>query len=450
MVDMYRVFFALPDLATHRYPDLLAIGVLVSVGFAVLGTLRGVRRAVRLAPADAMRPPPPERGGRVLPERIPALWRRLSFRARLVLRTVFRNPFRSTVSVAASVIATALVFVALSMVDALDYLMAYEFQRVAHQDLTVVLRDPKAHQAVDEVVRLPGMAAGEAQLGVTCDLSHGAYRKRLGIIGLPPGGRLFTPLDPAGHPIPIPEHGLVLTRKLAEILHVRPGDTLRLRPLIGWRVEVTAPVAALVDSYLGLTAYADLDYLSRLLGEETVGNQVLGKQADASQTDALLEALKQRPSVVGIGERRRALDQIEATFGATMGAMIGIMVLMAGAIAFGSVLNAVLVSLDERRREVGTLRVLGYFPGQVAGLFAGESLLLNALGIALGLYAGVGLAHAIAAAYSTELYRFPAVILPATLVLSAVVMAAFVGLAQLVVYRLVRRLDWLAVLNVRE
>jgi putative ABC transport system permease protein len=450
MVGMYQDFFALPGLAPRFHPDVALVGLAISVLFAVAGTWKGVRGAARLAPADAMRPPPPERGGRILPERIPALWRRIPFSGRVVLRTVLRNPFRSLVGVLAAATSTALVFTALSMVDALDYLMRYEFERVAHQDFTVALRDPDAAQAKAEVVRLANVAITEPQLSVVSDLSRGAYRKRTGVTGLPSGNRLYTPIGGDGKPLVLPDAGLVLTRKLAEILHARPGDTLRLRPLIGRRAEVEAVVAGVTDSFFGLSAYADIRYLSRLLGEAQAANAVLGVLQPGTTPDALLEELKQRPTVVGIGERLRAFALLEDSFGETMGAMIGVMVLFSGTIAFGSVLNAALVSLSERQREVATLRTLGYRAGQVARLFAGEGLLLNGLGILAGLIAGSVLAHLLSVAYSTELYRFPAVILPGTLALSAVVVVLFVIAAQLILFRMIRRLDWLTVLNVKE
>jgi putative ABC transport system permease protein len=450
MVSMYQDFFALPGLAPRLHLDVVLAGLAISVLFALAGTWKGVRGAARLAPADAMRPPPPERAGRVLPERIPALWRRIPFAGRMVLRTIFRNPFRSLVSGLAAAVSTALVFTALSMVDALDYLMRYEFQRVAHQDFTVALREPDAIWTEAEVARLPNVARTEPQLAVVSDLSRGAYRKRVGVMGLPPGNRLYTPLGGDGEPLVMPDAGLVLTRKLAEILHVRPGDTLLLRPLVAQRMEVTAVVAAVTDSFFGLCAYADIRYLSRLLGEAEVANSVLGALQPGTTPEALLDELKRRPTVVGIGERLRAFTLMEESFGETMGAMIGVMVLFSGTIAFGSVLNAALVSLSERQREVATLRTLGYLAGQVAKLFAGESLLLNGTGILAGLVGGVGLAHLLSIAYSTELYRFPAVILPGTLSFSAVLVALFVIAAQLILFRLIRHLDWLAVLNVKE
>lgn len=450
MLDLYRQFYAMPGIRTHLYPDVFLKGLAVCFAFGLLGSLRGVRYATRLEPAEAMRPPPPERGGRVFLERLRPLWRPLPFEWKMILRTIFRNPFRSTVSVVASVVATALICSTLCMTDAVDYLMRYEFERVSHQDLTVAVRDPRGSEAAAEVARLPGIGAVEAELVVPCDLSVGSRRRRVGITGLPPRGSLHTPLDAAGRPIRPPDEGLVLTRKLAEVMGVEVGDVVTLRPLLGRRQPAEAVVVAEVDSFLGLSAYADARYLSRLMGEERCGNALLVAEQRGAPRRPFLTALAERPSVVGTNARERALTQMEETLAKTLWISLFFLVLFAGLIAFGSVLNAALVSLSERQREAGTLRVLGYYPRQVAGIFSGESLLLNAVGVALGVIAGIGLTHLLARAYDTELYRFPVVIRRLRLAESAAAMFGFVGLAQLVVYRLVRKLNWIEVLKVKE
>ncbi len=450
MAHMYRQFYTLPSTEAHSYPGIIAVAFTISVLFSLAGTLKGVRAAARLEPAQVMRPPPPEKGARVLPERIAFLWRPLPFRWKMILRAVFRNPFRSSVSALAAFVSTAVIFMALSNRDALNYLMNYEFEKVSHQDVTIALRDPEGKRSPLEIARLPGVSATEPQLQVVCDLSNGPYKKRVAVTGIGAGNRLYTPLDGAGEPIVVPDAGLVLTRKLADILSVRVGDKVRLRALVGRRLEVETPVMAIVDTFLGLSAYAEIGYLNHLLGEEWSANVVLGSVFGGSDPAGMLSALKKRPAVVGIGERSRTLSQLHETFGQMMGTMITIMILFAGLIAFGSVLNTALVSLSEREREVGTLRVLGYTPSQILEVFSGESLLVNGLGIVLGLMGGVGFAHLLSRAYDTELYRFPVVIRPSQFLVSAFLMTVFVGLAQLLVYRMIRRLQWLDVLKIKE
>jgi len=133
-----------------------------------------------------------------------------------------------------------------------------------------------------------------------------------------------------------------------------------------------------------------------------------------------------------------------------MSTMLWIMVLLAGMIAFSSVLNAALVSMSERQREVGTLRVLGFTPGQVARIFAGESYLLNGVGVLLGLGGGVAYVHLLARLYDTELFRFPVAIYPSHFFITVGLMVLIIGAAQTIVSLLIRRLPWLDVLKVKE
>ena len=196
-VMMYRGLFALPRIEAHFYPDVFVLGVVLSVVFAMLGTIKGVRYAAKLEPAEAMRPPPPEKGGKVLPDRIPLLWQRLPFRWKMILRAVFRNPFRSTVSMLASMISTSLIFMALSNVASLNYLMSYTFEKLSHEDLSVSLRDPKGQRSLRELGSFTAIAGTEPQLSVVCDLSNGPYRKRMGVSGLPPRQQpLHSPRSP--------------------------------------------------------------------------------------------------------------------------------------------------------------------------------------------------------------------------------------------------------------
>jgi len=428
----------------------MAVGVGLALLCGVTGSLFGAWRAARLHPAEAMRPAPPERAGRVLLERWPWLWARIPFRWKMTLRNIFRNPFRGAVSVFAAAVATALVVMTLCMTDSLDYLMRHQFERVSHEDITASLRDPRGVQGAEELRSLPEVALTEGHLAVPVTLTNGSRSKRTGITGLPETLRLHTPLDAEERPVAVPEGGLLLSAKLAELLDVRPGSRVRMRPLIGRRQEVETVVAGVVETYLGLSCYASIETLSRLLGEEPVANLLLLKLQPGTDAGMVLPELKRRPGVVGLGERTRSLTQMEATFGESMGSMLAIMVFFAGTIAFGSVLNTALVSLGERQRDVATLRVLGYTYPQVAMVFSGESLLLNGIGILLGLAAGVGLTELITLAYNTELFRFPAVVPPMRLVQSALLMGAAVLAAQAIIFRMIARLDWLEVMKLRE
>lgn len=450
LMGVYRQYFEIPDMQATFNLDLIAIGLSLSLFFALAGAALGVRGALRLEPAEAMRPPPPEQVKAIWMERIPLLWKHLGFQLRMIFRSIFRNPFRSAVTMGASFVATCLLVETLCMLNAVNYLVDFTFRRTSFQDVTVALREPIEVAAAREVAALGQSGRVEAELSVPCDISRGAASKRVGVTGLGPGFRLQRPLDVSGQPVKIPPEGLVLSKKLAEILQVRPGLTVRLKPLLATRQVVEVPVVAVVDSYLGLSAYADRSYLSRLLGEVDVANTLQLNTFHGPPSAQLLAELRRRPGVLGIEQRSRALEQIEKLLNQSIGTSLGILVFFCGGLAFGSVLNTALVSLGEREREVGTLRVLGYTNQEVWLIFSGESFLVNGLGVFAGLFGGIAFARLISHAYNTELFRLPVIIDATTLLAAATLMLFFIGLAQLVVYYLVIRMHWLDVFKVRE
>jgi putative ABC transport system permease protein len=449
-LPIYAEMFAMPEVTAHATPDLWLVGLVISALFACLGALQALRGAVRLDPAESMHPPPPEAGGKILPEALPWIWRALSFRTKLILRSIFRNPFRNCVNVVTTFAATSLILSTLCLTDSVSYLMDFHFNQIRHEDISVTLREPRGPEVLKEIHSLPGVEVVEGQLVVRTDVSRGSRKKRLAIQGLPSGASLHTPVDPQGHLLVIPNRGLVMSRKLAEILAVHPGDSLLLRPLIGRRKQVQVQVTAVLESYLGLSVYADARFLSRLLGEDIVFNQVLVKLQPGKNSEAFSLALKTRPGVIGLDPRRRALTQLQDSFGQVQLVSLGVLILFAGMIAFGSVLNIALVTLSERQQEVATFRVLGYRPRTLSLFLSMESLAVNGLGTFLGIFGGWGLTLALARAYDTELYRFPATLEWSRVLQTCFTMILFVGLAQGLVGRLIRRLDWIQALSVKE
>lgn len=450
LIGIYAQYYTFPRLEADFYPGYHIWGFVIALLAGCAGTARSALKAASLHPAEAMRPAPPERGGRVLVELIAPFWNHLSFRYRLVVRAIFRNPFRSSVNVLTAVLAMALLVSSFAMADGINYLVDYQFGMISHEDLSVALREPVGVLGPREVSSLPTVTTVEPQLTIVSDLSAGHRRQRIGVVGLPRENRLFTPLDLGNEPIVIPEGGLVLTDKAADLLGVGVGDTVALRPLIGRRERVEAPVVAVVRSYLGVSAYANIEYLSRLIGEDLVANSILATSSQAGLWDDLYTEVKERPDVVGISNRQRAIQQMRETFIQNMKVSITVLILFAGLIAFGSVLNTALVSLSEREREVGTFRVLGYSPAEIASILRGEQVILSALGIVLGVFAGIGLTHLIAVAYDTDFMRLPVVIYPSRIAIAAGLMVVFISLAQALVYGYIRKLPWLDALKVKE
>lgn len=451
MTATYRAFYELPDLTNRLYWGVMLSAGAISIGCAVLGSLRGSRAVLRLQPAEAMRPKPPKRGGAVFLERVGWFWRRLSSDWRLVLRGVIRNRVRTLAGAFAAAMGSALLVSGFMMVDASQYMLDFQFKWIIKSDVDLALKDEQNDDALFEAARLPGVDRAEPTLNVACTFSHGPYRKKGAVTGIAPGATLTVPREVDARPIPIPPVGVVMTRKMAELLHVRPGDSVLVEPVKGLREPRRVCVRHVADSFMGLSVYADVGYLSRLIGEEYAVNGIqLATDRDPARLDALYRELKAMPALEAVSDRRAMVESLEKIFLEQMGIFTGALVVFAGVVFFGSILNASLINLAERQGEVATLRVLGYGPWRVGSLLLRESMIVTLVGTVLGMPIGYGLSVLSSWAYDTELFRFPVVSTPGTWIWTVALAVLFGLSAHLFVQRAIHRMNWLEALQAKE
>jgi len=451
MTVMYRVYFEFPELNNHFYGGLQLLGLGISVGCAILGSLRGTWTVLKLKPAEAMRPKPPRHGGAILLERVSWLWERLSSDWRMVLRGIFRNRVRTAAGVFAAAMGASVLVSGFMMAEATGYLIDFQFKWIARSDIDLVFKDNHGEDALQEAARLPGVDRAEPILNVACTFANGPYQKKCGITGLAPDALLTIPRDRHARPIRIPPAGLVMSRKLAETLHLQRGDSVTVRPIRGLRQTRQVPIVEISDSYLGTAVYADIHYLSQLVNEELALNGVqLAIDHNPTHMQALYRQLKQLPALEAVTARADMVESLNKALLETMWIFIGLLVLFAGIVFFGSILNASLVSLAERQREVATLRVLGYGPWRIGSLLLREGMIVTLLGTLAGMPLGYLLTVASSMAYDTEMFRFPIVSSPGTWIWTFVLAVLFGLLAHLIVQRTVHCMDWLDALQAKE
>jgi putative ABC transport system permease protein len=273
--------------------------------------------------------------------------------------------------------------------------------------------------------------------------------KRVALMGLERADGLRRLVGSDLRDAPLPPEGVVLTAKLAEILHVRPGDQLAVEVLEGSRPKRTVVVSALVDELIGLSAYMDVRALNRLMREgATVSGSLLA--VDSQATATLHALLKRLPAVAGVMLREATLESFEKTLGESMSIFTTVLVVFASVIAVAVVYNAARIALSERARELASLRVLGFTRGEVTSMLLGEQAILTVLAIPLGFLIGWGLCAWMAWQYQWELFRLPLVITARTYGFAIlVIFGAAIGSA-LLVRRRIERLDLVEVLKTRE
>jgi putative ABC transport system permease protein len=443
MTAIYNDFFRFPTLLYHLPPRVVAGGVLVSFVAAGLGALSAVRRVALLPPAEAMRPEPPARYGRSWVERI-GLERFLSAPVRMVLRNVGRHPVRTATSVSGIAAAVSMLILGTFFLDSIDVLMDQQFFVIQRQDVTVNFVLPASSRAFYEMERLPGVLHAEPVRAVPARLRAGHRSRIVSIQGLVPDPELNRVVDVHGGPMRLPPGGLVLSLKLAEVIGARVGEAVHVEVLDGERRIQDIPVVGIVEEYMGMSAYMDIDAVRQLAGQ---GGSLTGAflKVDPDSADRLYRTLKDIPAVTGVALKRMAIESFNKTLAETFYVMIFFNLLFSGIIAGGVVYNAARVSFSERSRELASLRVLGFTRGEISFILLGELAVVTLIAIPIGMLLGYAFAAALVAAFNTELYRFPLVV---TVAACAVLVSATVsGLA---VRRRLDHLDLVAVLKTRE
>jgi putative ABC transport system permease protein len=446
---LYARFYSFPILVFSREPALYVIAAFVTMAAAVAGAMRAASTAAWLPPAVAMLPPAPPRykqlfnGGfrRFLPEP-----RQTSV---MIARHLLHWPWRTVGGVLGAASSVAILVGSLWTVGAMEFMINYTFNRSDRQDATLSFSGPKPMSALYEVERLPGILVAEPFRTVAAEIGNGHVTRRLALSGRMPETRLTRLLDASLAPVALPDSGLLITRPLAEVLNVGRGETVEIKLLEGRRNTTLLSVAGVIEGYLGMAAYMDVNALDTLLGE---GRLISGAAVsiDPNEQDKLFSLLKQSPSLGHLSLRSASLERFRETMAQNLFVMVGVLVTLAGVIAFGIVYNFARISLSEQGREMASLRVLGFRKSEVAGLLLAEIGAVVLLAQPLGWLLGHGLAIAMVRGFSSELFSMPLVVGPEVYAYSSLVVVASALIAGLVVVRRVARLDMIAVLKTRE
>ena len=448
LVNLYTLFFRFPSLVFRMDYSAMGLALLVSSLAATVGVASVVWLAVKLPPAEAMRPEPPADYKPSLMEKL-GLARHFSPTFRMAMRNIERRPVQSLFTVAGLSLATGLMVLPGAMSDSIDYLLTYQWNRAQRQDVVAFLTDPGSGSGFHDLQHLPGVINAEPVRSVQARLRNATRSRRLAITGMPPGADLNRLLDSKGQNIELPEDGLVMSSKLAEVLGARLGDEITVEVLEGERPVRTVAIRGLIEDFAGVAAYMDLASLRRFMREgETINGAYL--TVDAARWADFMRKVKDTPRAAIVLVKKDQLAAFRNTTGQSIGIMRTLYFVLAVIVAFGVVYNSARIALSERSRDLATLRVVGFSQREVAGVLLGELGMLVLAALPLGLLFGRALTIFIISSFSTETVRMPLIVSPFTYSVAMIVVLTAAVCSFAVVARMLSKLDLVGVLKARE
>ncbi|MEZ6243597.1 MAG: FtsX-like permease family protein [Phycisphaerales bacterium] len=448
LTGLYADFFNFPEFDYRLRPAIVLLAFGVGIAASVVGVAGALRAAMRLPPAEAMRPRAPASFRPTLLERL-GLSRFAPPSLRMILREMERRPVKTALSCLGVALAAAILVVGSYTEDATDHLLDLRFHQVERYDIDVVLTDRTDDEVVSTLAHMPGVTRVEPYRTLSVRVRSGNLSRRTGVLGLSRGDGLHNLLNMYAQPVALPEGGVVLSETLAQILGLRPGDPVILEALEGRRPVIQTRVAGTISDFSGLAVYMRLDEVNRVMREpDTITGAFIS--ADPRKIDRLYAQLRETPRVAAVNVKSATLQSFQATIAHNLGLMRRFLISFAVIIAFGVIYNAARISLSERGRDLATLRVLGFTRREIAAIQLGELAIVTGVGIPLGLVLGYALAWAASQGTQSELFRMPFVVNRSTFALGAIGVILAALLSGALIAAILRKLDLISVLKARE
>ena len=432
----YSIMYTYDDLTYYFSPVMSALCLAVAVPGALLVTWLACRKELAEVPAELMRPKAPSSGKRIVLEYITPLWKRMGFLSKVTVRNAFRYRQRVAMMLLGIGGCTALMVAGFGIRDSVTDISRYQYEEIFLYDMSVTLDT----EELDSDAAAEALFASEAdafamtaQEPVTAVFGEKEKSTRL-VIGRAEDMEKVISLHNSGGPIAYPGPGeAVITKKIADRLGVRAGDGLELRLDSGQ--SVTVSVTAVCDNFLG-----HYIYVCPKTAFSPRNNTALIRTAEGTDPAALAAALRGETGITYVSESARERETMEQSM-ASLDLLVVMIVVCSGALAFITLYNLTNINIMERTREIATLKVLGFYPGETAAYILRENMMLSFLGGCLGLGLGKLLHRFVMELVDVEYLTVEVRVLPLSYMFAFVTTLIFAGLTNLVMRTKLEKVD---------
>lgn len=484
LLVVLRGLYVMPDVRLAYDWLYGTAGVALFVVGVLAATVYACAQEMRQKPASLMRPKAPRAGSRILLERIKPLWNRMSFLGKVTARNIFRFKSRLIMTVGGVAGCTALIVCGLAINDTVAALGAKQYQDVYQYDLMVVANDDDA-DAMRQKVASDGRVTSSMDVRVESgDLTGDSGSESIQLVAVPDSersefGKMVTLqpvrsswVDGAADTVSLGDDGVIVSQSAASAMGVKAGGMVTLTN--GDDMQAEAHVSAVIRSVIGSDVYVSETYYRQLFdtaasgtssassvsdsGESDNQNGKSGTSNGASSNDRQLVWNAMYAKLKGSGESQAAyaekLEDDDAVMKAVscahmaesfkfdlMGAVVALIVALAGGLALVVLFTLANTNVSEREREMATLKVLGFFDKEVHHYVNREMMVLTMMGVVLGLPLGRFVGGLLTAALNMPALYFEVECTPLSYVIAAGATMAFALLVQLFVNPVLDRID---------
>ena len=439
------------NIGDHMQLDYELQYALIASGAAVIctmgATLFSCAKTLAETPASLMRPPAPKEGKRILIERISFIWKHLSFSWKSSMRNLFRYKKRLFMTIFGIAGSMGLMLVGFGLYDSIMDIAILQYDQIQHYDAMVINdEDATDSQEKDLLKFLDGNS--EIDHYTRVQLTKMTAPKEKGSVSIyvyvPENTENFkedvTLRDRKSHEqYELTDDGAVICEKTASLIGVKTGDEITLeKDNRKYKVKITA----VTENYMGHYVYMTPPCYEKTFGEKPeYSSTVYTMKEDAeSDLETLGNAILKYPAALSISYTSSTAGQVERMLG-SLGAVIWVLIISAGMLAFVVLYNLNNINITERQRELATLKVLGFYDGEVSQYVFRENILLSFIGILAGAVFGIFLHRYVITTVEVDAVMFGRNIKPISFVYSGLITFGFSMFVNMVMHFKLKKIN---------
>ena len=431
---MYQNLYKLGDIKLSYYSSLTFQGMMIALVCTLGATIYTCRKTLKESPANLLRPVAPRPGKRILLERISFIWNKLSFSYKVTVRNVFRYTKRFLMTIIGIAGCTGLILAGFGLKDCIGKIVPNQYDELFTYDASITLNEEATENTINELTQVKEIKdlLRVQEESISIDNKDTNQSVTLIVPEEDPDDFIKLQSRKKKEEYNLTD-GIIITEKLANLLEVEVGDTLEFTGTNTY----TEKISHITENYL-----LHYIYLPKSSYKGSTYNTVLIKTTEMTEKEektfaAKLKEIEGVSNISFTSTTRHVFDDTMESF-----AYVSlILIVSAGALAFVVLYNLSSVNISERRRELATIKVLGFYDKEVYQYINRENSILTVIGILLGLGIGNILTIYILKTCEIDNLMFDYSILWPSYIYAILITAAFAILVNIILYFSLKKID---------
>ena len=443
---MYKMMYVMPEIqiSFNIYYAILGLGI---ASICIIGaTLYSVIKSLKNLPAVLMRPKSPKMGKRVLLEKIPFIWKRLSFTRKVTVRNIFRYKKRFFMTIIGICGCTALITAGFGIRDSIRIILPNQYGNVFNYDMQISLKTNVKEQSKQDLINELNNIETTKQISevyyTSGKLTNKNNNEDVQII-VPKDAQTINNMIKmkdikTGEQINIEKAEICITDKVAQLLNVKKGDNIALKIN---DVEKNVTISNILENYVYHYVYMSKDTYEQLYDNYNTNTLLVNnKEITKEQEEEISKKIMAKEDVGGVILTSSIMGMLDDTM-KSLNYVVIILIISAGLLAFVVLYNLSNVNISERIRELATIKVLGFYDKEVYSYVTRETVILTIIGILLGLVSGYFLNFYIMQTCEINILRFSKIVTPISYIYSILITIVFTVIVNIVTYFSLKKID---------